>query len=141
MPILEHPEKGTLLLCDFNNGFCEPEMVKIRPVVVLTPKIAARPKLCTVVALSTSAPTPIMPYHAQIDIDPPLPAGLQSDGVWIKGDMVYAVGFHRLNLIRTGKDKNGKRTYYFNTLNREQRRIVNTCVLNGMGLSDLTKHL
>lgn len=98
MPIKEHPFVGSILLCDFNSGFREPEMVKRRPVVVLSPKIAARPGLCTVVALSETEPHPRLPYHCQIDIRPKLPDGFNSDGVWVKGDMIYAVGFTVLTL-------------------------------------------
>jgi mRNA interferase MazF len=96
MPIKEHPLLGSILMCDFSSGFREPEMVKRRPVVVISPKIRQRPKLCTIVALSTTAPYPVMPYHCQIDIEPDLPMPLASRGLWVKGDMINAVGFHRL---------------------------------------------
>jgi len=109
MPINEHPLTGSILVCDFASGFKEPEMVKRRCVVVLSPKIAARPGLCTVVALSSTAPRPVLGFHCQIDIEPRLPAEFFSDGVWVKGDMIYSVGFHRLDLIRTGKDDQGRR--------------------------------
>lgn len=78
MPIQEHPALGTILTCDFNAGFKEPEMVKRRPVVVISPKIAGRYGLCTVVALSLTEPDPIMPYHCQIDIRPELPYPLRA---------------------------------------------------------------
>src|SRR3546814_14006270 len=42
MPIREHPVTGTILTCDFNVGFTQPEMIKRRPVVVISPKIANR---------------------------------------------------------------------------------------------------
>ncbi|MBN9353189.1 MAG: type II toxin-antitoxin system PemK/MazF family toxin, partial [Hyphomicrobium denitrificans] len=122
-------------------GFKEPEMVKLRPVVVLSPKIAARPKLCTVVALSTDAPTPVLGFHCQIDIRPNLPSPLASDGVWVKGDMINAVGFQRLDLIRMGKDRQGKRLYYYSTLSNDQIKQIRECVLKSIGLSALTKHL
>lgn len=141
MAIREHPRPGTVLLCDFNLGFKQPEMVKTRPVVVLSPKIAARPFLCTVVALSTNPPDHVMPYHRQIDIRPELPGRWRSDGVWVKGDMVNAVGFHRLDLFRLGKDREGKRTYLLTPLSEENLKTIRTCVLHGMGLSTLTKHL
>ena len=100
MPIAEHPEPGTILRCNFDSGFKAPEMVKPRIVVVLSPKIKkGRPGLCTVVALSTTAPDPVMQYHCQLDIKPKLPHPWESEGIWVKGDMVYAVGFHRLDLI------------------------------------------
>lgn len=141
MPINEHPIPGTIVMCDFNQGFRDPEMTKRRPVIVVSPKIGLRPHLCTVVALSMTAPNPKMAYHAQIDIRPKLPEPLQSDGVWIKGDMVYAVGFHRLDLIRTGKGPNGKRLYRYDLLSPEQFKLVRTCVLRSLGLHSLTAHL
>lgn len=140
MAIREHPEKGAILLCDFEQGFKEPEMVKQRPVIILSPKIQARPFLCTIVALSTLAPVPIMPYHKQINVFPALPYPFKSK-MWVKGDMLYSVGFHRLNFIRAGKDSTGKREYYYNILSSDQLKVIQSCVLHGLGLSLLTKHL
>lgn len=125
---------------DFN-GFEVPEMVKNRPVVVISPKIMNRPKLCTVVSLSTDAPAHVMPYHRQIDIRPLLPPKWASDGVWIKGDMVYAVAFKRLNFLSHGKDMAGKRIYHYATLSEENLKEIRRCVLRSIGLSVLTKHL
>ncbi|MEX5533440.1 hypothetical protein ABFV46_26240, partial [Pseudomonas syringae] len=79
-------------------------------------KIVSRKGLCTVVALSTTAPTPAMPYHYQMDIYPALPPGFESNVIWIKGDILYSIGFHRLDFIRKGKDALGKRQYYYDTL-------------------------
>src|SRR5687768_13432220 len=104
MPIKEHPRLGAILLCDFREGFKLPEMCKRRPVVVISPKIASRPGLCTVVALSTSPPGKTMPYNCRIDLRPRLPIPWESDDIWVKGDMVNAVGFHRLDFFRLGKD-------------------------------------
>lgn len=128
-------------MCDFNSGFREPEMVKHRLVAVISPKIEARPGLCTVVALSTTAPETPMPYHCQIDIRPKLPEHYESDGVWVKGDMVYAVGFHRLDFVRVAKDRMGKRIYYLTPLSDSSIKAIRQCVLRSMGLSALTKHL
>jgi uncharacterized protein YifN (PemK superfamily) len=140
MPIREHPATGTILMCDFN-GFVEPEMVKKRPVVVLSPKIAARAQLCTVVALSMTAPHNELPFHCKIDIDPPLPQPLQSLGLWVKGDMIYSVSFQRLDLIRTGHRLDGKRSYYYKVLPHEDMKRIRACVLKGLGLTTLTSHL
>ena len=140
MAIGEHPVPGTILICDFNQGFREPEMVKQRPVIVLSPKIGIRAKLCTVVALSTTPPQPQMPYHCKLEIDPPLPPRWSGEN-WVKGDMIYAVGFHRLDLIRLGKDNTGKRQYRYDIITPEQMKAVRTCVLRGIGLGILTKHL
>ncbi|HUZ67881.1 MAG TPA: type II toxin-antitoxin system PemK/MazF family toxin [Beijerinckiaceae bacterium] len=141
MAISEHPPIGTIIICDFSAGFKQPEMVKRRPVVVISPKIASRAGLCTIVALSTTTPVPKIPYHCQLQIDPPLPDPWGSHSMWVKGDMVYAVAFHRLDLIRLGKDDRGKRIYRFHCLNHDQLREVRECLLRSIGLSVLTKHL
>jgi mRNA interferase MazF len=106
-----------------------------------SPKIAARPGLCTVVALSETAPHPKLSYHCQIDIRPRLPDEFNSDGVWVKGDMIYAVGFHRLDFIRIGKTDNGRRIYNYQPLSNEEVKKIRECVLRALGLSVLTKHL
>ena len=141
MPIKEHPPTGTILICDFETDFKLPEMVKIRPVVVISPKISGRYGLCTVVALSTTAPNPRMTFHAEISILPTLPPPWNAGKMWVKGDMIYAIGFHRLDFVRNGKDVNGKRIYRFATLDNEQIKMVRTLVLRSIGLSTLTKHL
>jgi mRNA interferase MazF len=141
MPIKEHPSAGTILICDFETDFKLPEMVKVRPVVVISPKISGRPGLCTVVALSTTPPDPRLPFHEQISIEPRLPAPWAAEKVWVKGDMIYAIGFHRLDLIRIGKDRCGKRLYHFATLTNDQIILVRKLVLRSIGLSQLTKHM
>ena len=141
MAITEHPPLGTVVICDFNSGFRIPEMCKRRPVVVISPKITGRPGLCTVVTLSTDTPQPIMPYHGQIDLRPRLPSPWESDGVWVKGDMVNAVGFHRLDLVRLGKSGTGRRIYLLTPLSDENIKTIRKLVLRAQGLSVLTKHL
>jgi uncharacterized protein YifN (PemK superfamily) len=141
MAISEHPAPGALLICDFSPGFREPEMVKRRPVVVISPKIRARAGLCTVVALSTTTPYPMMPYHCEITPLPPLPAPWLSGPMWVKGDMVAAVGFHRLDFFRYAKDRTGRRVYRYDPLPPEDFRRVRRCVLAALGLASLTQHL
>jgi mRNA interferase MazF len=141
MPINDHPAPGTILVCNFNGTFKEPEMVKPRCVIVVSPRIRARTKLCTIVCLSTTAPNYEQQYHCQIDIWPRLPPPWSSDGIWVKGDMIYSVGFHRLDLIRMGKDHQGQRIYRMETLSAEQMKKVKSCILSGLGLSTLTKYL
>jgi uncharacterized protein YifN (PemK superfamily) len=140
MAISEHPTIGTILIADFNSGFRTPEMVKRRPVVVISPRIGGRSNLCTVVALSSTEPKPKKPYHCTLNIDPPLPAPWTADS-WVKGDMVYALGFHRLNLIVLGKDRGGKRIYRYDILTKDQMTEVRKCVLHGMGMHHLTSFL
>lgn len=140
MGIRQPPEKGSILRCDFNGGFKVPEMVKVRPVVILSPEIQKRKGLCTVVSLSTTEPNPIMPYHAEITLPVPLPNCL-SQTAWIKGDMINTVGFHRLDFYRLGKDRSGKRIYYYSLLDKETMNLIHSCVLTGLGMRNLTKYL
>lgn len=139
MSINFHPQRGSILMCDFDQGFKTPEMVKTRPVLVISPPIKLRPNLCTIVALSTTKPEPVMGYHIEITLKTPLPAPFKST-VWVKGDMVNAVGFHRLNLIRTGRVK-GQRQYYFDVLEKDQLNQVEICILNALNLNYLTKFI
>ena len=141
MSIREHPAPGTILTCNFDQGFRAPEMIKRRPVVVVSPKIGSRPSLCTVVALSTKPPKPKRAYHCELRLDPPLPPPWSSGPMWVKGDMIYAVGFHRLDLIRLGKDRGGKRIYRFETITTEQMKTIRKCMLCALGMTQLTKHL
>jgi len=140
--IQEHPDTGTILICDFNAGFKVPEMVKRRPVVVISPKISVRARLCTVVPISTEVPQLVMPYHYELqNLQPPLPAPFDDGPNWVKGDMVVAVSFDRLDFVRYGKDRQGKRIYRINVLPEEDMRRIRACVLNSLGLAQLTKHL
>ena len=59
MALKFHPKPGTILVCDFRQGFRAPEMIKRRPVVVVSPRLRNRTDLCTVVPLSTIEPRPI----------------------------------------------------------------------------------
>lgn len=133
MTLTFHPKRGTILECDFR-GFVQPEMLKRRTVVVLSPQISGRPGLCTIVPLSLTEPKIIKPYHLEIFFTPSLPYPYESDSKWLKGDMVYAVSFSRLNLLCIGTDASGKRTYDIRVLDDVVMRKVEDCVLNGLGI-------
>ncbi|MEM7711789.1 MAG: type II toxin-antitoxin system PemK/MazF family toxin [Pseudomonadota bacterium] len=136
-----HPKQGTVLFSKFDGGFREPEMVKSRPVVVLSKEMATRPKLCTVVALSATASTPAMPYHLRLSLPVPKGVGLRPD-CWVKGDMIYALSFDRLSLYRVGgRGDGGRRTYWGRPLDADIFRQIQRAVLHGLGLSNLTKSL
>lgn len=116
-------------------------MIKPRPEMVISPKISNRPRLCTVVALSTMAPEKIMPYHRQIDLNPVLPPKFESQGIWIKGDMVNAVSLDRINLIWKGKHPDGSRKYIYAPQSDQNIIIAKQCILRALGMSALTKHV
>jgi mRNA interferase MazF len=140
MSLRYHPEIGTILICDFQ-GFIEPEMVKRRPVIVVSPRLRNRDRQCTVVPLSTKAPYPIMAYHYKLKLDDPLPEPYASPFQWVKGDMLATVSFDRLSLPHTGKDKKGKRQYIVRVIEDTDLRNIRSCILHAMALSRLTGHL
>lgn len=96
----KHLPPGTVVMCDFA-GFRKPEMVKTRPVVVLSPKRRRKgggTALYTVVPLSTVKPTTIEPYHHQMDPQS-VPASQRSGkDSWAKCDMVNTVSSDRLTV-------------------------------------------
>ena len=108
-------------------------MVKRRPCVVISPPIKGRTGLLTVVALSTTPPNPVMPYHVEIDIPFALPPKFASR-CWVKGDMVNTVGFHRTDLLQLGKDLSGKRIYQTSPLPTATFALVQAAVLAGLGI-------
>ncbi|WP_038183092.1 type II toxin-antitoxin system PemK/MazF family toxin [Xenorhabdus bovienii] len=143
MQITIHPKLGQLLLCDFSQGFKEPEMVKSsRPVIVLSGSIPGRNNLVTVVACSTVEPETTRNYHYKLPTQStPRSQHFMGRDTWVKGDMVYTVGLHRLSLIFLRKDENGKRIYHTQKLGHEQMNEIRRCVLHGIGMSFLCQHI
>ena len=134
MSIKYHPKRGTIVTVNFDQGFREPEMVKRRLCVIVSPPIEARPGLCTVVPLSTTQPQIVQRYHYEIDIPFKLPNPWGNRTRWVKADMICAVGWHRIDLLRIGKDENGKRIYVLNTLSTVHMARIGDCILHGLGL-------
>lgn len=143
MPLTYHPETGTILICDYNlgGGFIEPEMVKRRPVVVISPRFRHRDWLCTVVPLSTTPPSPAQAYHYKLELDDPLPEPYNSPVQWVKGDMLATVSFKRLSFPFRGKDESGRRQNIINIVDPADLRNIRECVLYALALSHLTEHL
>lgn len=127
-------------MCDFGKGFEPPEMVKKRPVVVISKKLKGVSGLCTVVAISTVKPSPIEEWHCLIPEDcMPDSRFFQGKESWIKGDMIYRVGFHRLDRIKLGRDpKTGKRLYFKSSLETDRLNQIYSCVLASLGLGYLS---
>jgi len=112
-------------------------MGKIRPVVVVSKNMKSRSGIVTVLPLSTKTPVSIEAYHYLIP-KPSLPntAYFQDPDCWLKGDMIYTAGFHRLDLIRVGGK--GRRNYFYRRLGREKMKLIYACMLHGLGLGQLS---
>ena len=104
-----HPRPGDVLMCDFSaGGFKPPEMVKTRPVVVVSKRSDS---LVTVVPLSATEPVKFEAWHCEMSLSS-LPAPFQSERCWAKCDMIATVGRWRLDRVKVGKCPNtGKRIF------------------------------
>ena len=130
-----HPRPGTILICDYTTGFRKPEMVKRRPVVVVSPRLRRRNGLCAVVPLSTTPPNSAEAYHCRIVFERSLPEPWSSPEMWAKCDMLATVGFGRLDLIRTARDPaTGTRKYLTVQLKSEDLESVKRAVLASLGM-------
>jgi mRNA interferase MazF len=138
MPIEHHPKPGQVFDCDFR-GNIYPEIVKKRPVVILTPKYAQRADLVAVVPLSTTAPDKICEFHCVLEKNP-VPGEDEAMKIWVKGDLVQTVTFTRLSGYWLEK-VHDKRKYLTVRVSDADMMKIKKCVLHGLGFSGLTGHL
>ncbi|MDE2597017.1 MAG: type II toxin-antitoxin system PemK/MazF family toxin [Sphingomonadales bacterium] len=141
MPLLYHPRPGEIVLCNYGTGFVPPEMVKVRPVVVVSPRLRRRGDLVAVIPLSTTAPNPPELYHCSLTLAQPLPHPFTAVDVWAKCDMVATVALSRLDRFRDGRNPQGGRKFMTGMLTGEQLAQVRRSLLHGLGLASLTVHL
>ena len=103
MPLKYYPRAGQLLVCDFS-GFEPPEMVKKRPVVIVSPKLPYRSDIVTVVPISLTPPRHQLPfvvklsknYHPQED---------ENLDCWAKCDMLLNISISRLDGFKVARRK------------------------------------
>ncbi len=129
---------GTLVLCDYSQGgFRPPEMVKLRPAVIVSPRLPHRDGLCTVVPISGSFDGRALPYIVELNLVVALPDPFQHQKVWAKCDMLATVSFGRLDMFRTERDHTGKRRYLKPRLTPEQLAAVRQGILSALGMADI----
>jgi uncharacterized protein YifN (PemK superfamily) len=126
VPLTFHPDPGTIVLCDFT-GFRAPEMVKVRPVVVLSPRFRRHQDVVTVVPLSTRRPEPVEPFQHRLRPDAYPPAADRD--VWVKSDMLTTVALTRLDRVRIGA---GEYTTFI--LRETEMQAIRRCVRFALGL-------
>jgi uncharacterized protein YifN (PemK superfamily) len=127
MPLLYQPKEGSVLICDFR-GYEVPEMIKVRPVVVIR-KHKTNSLLVTVVPLSTTAPDRVLDHHLELQ------SHLQgaSPVCWAKCDMVATVSLSRLDRIKS-RDRQGKRVYVISQLETDEFYAIKVAVRNALGV-------
>ena len=128
MPLQYQPKEGSIVICDFR-GNETPEMVKVRPVVILR-KHKHNSQLVTVVPLSTTAPTVVENHHLQLPAYVPGPSAT----CWAKCDMVYTVSLARLDRCMVRSRHGGGRQYVVYSLTPEEFKAVKTAVVTALGL-------
>ena len=128
------PYEGQLLACHFGLGFQRPEIVKTRPVIVISPPPRFNSGLCSVVPISSSAPRNPQPYHYRLP-DDVIPGGRYPES-WAKCDLVQTVGLHRLDRFKVGF-----RAYQAPILPAGILTELRRCILHAMGMPGLTNHL
>ena len=129
------PRPGTLWMCDFDTGFKPPEMVKKRPVVVISPRPNRRTGLCIIVPLSTVVPDPVEAFHHKMDARS-LPVELGHKETWAKCDMVYTVSLDRLSPVTkrgTGRTAEQRRPVTLQ-VGDEDLQAIRDCVVAALGL-------
>lgn len=121
-----------VLICDFDTGFRPPEMVKRRPVVVLSPR-RHNAQTCIVAPLSTTAPEPPEAYHFLLDPES-LPQQLRHTPAWAKCNMIAAVALDRLDRVRDGRDFLGRRKYVARHVSKTDLAEIRARVLIALGI-------
>lgn len=137
VPLLHPPNVGAIVLCEFPEELAVPEMIKTRPVVVISPRIPGRSQLVSIVPLSTKEPTPFLNHHCEIPIRL-MPKALQAETthVWAKCDMLYTFSINRLDRFKAGRHRpSGKRLYEVGQLELAQIVQIRRCIAAGLGIT------
>ncbi|MCK8543809.1 type II toxin-antitoxin system PemK/MazF family toxin [Yersinia ruckeri] len=131
MALKFQPKTRNVVMCNFS-GFVEPEMIKVRPVVIIA-RNRYNNKLVTVVPLSTTKPVPARDCHHQLSVNPlPDKANILC---WAKCDMVSSVSIDRLDRykVRTALG----REYMMPIISDEDFEFIRKCVLCGIGMKHM----
>lgn len=130
MALLFYPRAGQVFVCRFD-GFKEPEMVKPRPVIVVSPRLPHRSEIVAIVPISLTAPRHSLPYCYRLskNYHPNEPDDLPC---WAKADMLLNVGMYRLSAFKVGRRK-----YHYPNLTSTDLQGVRHAVLCGLGLDKL----
>lgn len=130
MAIKFYPRAGQILICKFD-GFKVPEMVKTRPVIIISPRLPNRGGLVTLVPISTTAPRQEMPYTIRLSKnyhpkeDDNLPC-------WAKCDLVLNLSIERLNGFKVDRRK-----WEYPQLIGDDLLRVREGVIHGLGMKNL----
>jgi len=144
MAISYNPDVGEVLICDFGmfrvppltpscDGRLPPEMIKRRPVVVLSSKIS---KACIVVPLSTTLDKAKLNKGMHIEVPEdaiPEMAYFPSKIRWAKSDLVGQVSHERLFMLRAPSRSHTHKHYLSRELVAEiQKGVIKSICAYGL---------
>lgn len=142
MPLSYYPRPGEVVLCHYGNNIIPPEIGKLRPCVIVGPRLRNRGKLVGVVPLSTTHPQDISDYHKLVHFSPTLPPPYDSPEMWAKCDLFSNVSLDRLDRFKQpAKRYGGPRTFTTGQLHNDVVTELKRGVLCGLGLGSLTIHI
>lgn len=101
MAISFHPRAGQVLVADFSD-LSPPEICKVRPVAVISPRLPFRSGLVAVVPTSLTAPDRDLPYVFRLSRNYH-PASDDDLPCWAKCDLVMNIALRRLNGFKVGR--------------------------------------
>jgi mRNA interferase MazF len=133
MTLLFYPRAGQVFVGDFSD-LKEPEMTKIRPVIVVSPRLPHRSHLVAIVPVSLTAPKHNLPFCFKLSRNYH-PNEVDTLDCWAKCDMVTNVSVGRLSAFKVGR-----RRYAYPELSPEDLLGVRMAVLAGLGLDKLIRN-
>lgn len=133
------PEPRMVLVCNFDTGFRPPEMVKIRPVVVVSPR-RHNGQTCMVVPLSTTAPEHVTECHHRLERHS-LPNWFREGENWAKCDMLTTVANHRLDRVKDGRNPDGSRRYVAHMVSLDDWKAIRAGILISLGMGQFRGQL
>ncbi|PYE83901.1 type II toxin-antitoxin system PemK/MazF family toxin [Pseudoroseicyclus aestuarii] len=122
-----YPRAGQVFVGDFTD-LDVPEITKVRPVIVISPKLPNRSELAAIVPISTTPPQRMLPFVYRLSRNYAPWTGPDTE-TWAKCDLVMNVALRRLSAFKVGRRK-----YEYPTLTPEDLAGVRRAVLAGLGL-------
>lgn len=134
MAINFYPRAGQILVCDFS-GFQPPEMCKVRPIIVVSPRLPHRGEIVTVVPISTTEASHRLPFVVKLSKNYH-PGEANDLACWAKCDMVMNIARSRLNGFKVGR-----RRWETPQATGDDLEAVRRGVIYGLGMGALLQAL
>lgn len=121
---------GQVFIADFSD-LKQPEMTKVRPVIVISPRLPYRMEIVAIVPISTTPPIHNLPfcYKLSKNYHPNSPDDLPC---WAKADMITNIAYRRLSGFKVGRRK-----WETPNLSQDDLDAVRKAVLYGLGFAKL----